>query len=405
MQELLTFTLMGSRYFRLFSIAAERSATDNLRMPLLPFQVMIKPVCGQCNLACAYCYYAGKPAELYPGEPRTAMSTDTLRETVRQYVAAKPDLADFCWQGGEPLLAGKEFFRQAVAFQQEFGRPGQAVGNALQTNGTLLDDEWCELFARYNFFLGLSLDGPADIHDVHRRDRAGQGSFAHAWQGLERLRKHRVEFNVLTTVHEVNVRRGKELYRFFVDRGLRYLQFIPIVEQQADGRPQPYSCRPEDYGRFLLEVFAEWMRDGVGVVSERFFDSILHTLVKGEAAVCWHMARCPKALIVEWNGDVYPCDHFVTRDLLMGNILSASLTQIAASPVFERFQKAKARPPAVCLDCEFSRFCKGGCPKHHRGTGRLDPQRVNYFCESYKVFFKQALPEFRTIARQIRKRQ
>jgi len=367
---------------------------------------MAKPVCGACNLNCEYCYYASKPAELYPGVQRFMMSDEVLERYTRQYLEAMPVQANFGWQGGEPLLAGKEFFRRAVDYQRQFGRDGQLVANAMQTNGTLLDDEWAEFFAEYRFLVGISLDGPPEWHDYYRRDHAGRGSFHRAWAGLELLRKHNVEFNVLVTLNAYNAPHAGDIYRYFVNRGVRWLQFIPILEKDAAGRPQPYSCTGEQFGRFMLEVFELWRDRHVGVVSERLIDSVLHTIVHGEAALCCNAQRCANAHVLEWNGDLYACDHFVQKRWLIGNILQTPLAELVRSPKLEEFARLKTDLPLVCRDCEFLPYCNAGCPKHHipdAATG--DPHRVNHFCEGYKLFFREALPELKRMAEALKRGQ
>ena len=371
-----------------------------------PFNIMAKPVCGVCNLNCEYCYYASKPAELYPGVQRFMMSDEVLERYTRQYLEAMPVQANFGWQGGEPLLAGKEFFRRAVDYQRQFGRDGQLVANAMQTNGTLLDDEWAEFFAEYRFLVGISLDGPPEWHDYYRRDHAGRGSFHRAWAGLELLRKHNVEFNVLVTLNAYNAPHAGDIYRYFVNRGVRWLQFIPILEKDAAGRPQPYSCTGEQFGRFMLEVFELWRDRHVGVVSERLIDSVLHTIVHGEAALCCNAQRCANAHVLEWNGDLYACDHFVQKRWLIGNILQTPLAELVRSPKLEEFARLKTDLPLVCRDCEFLPYCNAGCPKHHipdAATG--DPHRVNHFCEGYKLFFREALPELKRMAEALKRGQ
>ncbi len=374
--------------------------TDILR----PFYIMAKPVCGVCNLDCRYCYYTGKPRELYPGVERFLMSDRVLETYTRQYLQAMPVQANFGWQGGEPLLAGKALFRRAVELQRASGREGQVVANAMQTNGTLIDDEWAELFAEHKFLVGISLDGPAEWHDHFRRDRAGRGSFHRAWAGLELLRKHRAEYNVLVTLNAYNAPHAGDIYRYFVNRGVHWLQFIPILEKRPDGSPTDYSCTGEQFGRFMLDVFELWLDRHVGVVSERLIDSVLHTIVHGEASLCCNAARCANAHVLEWNGDLYACDHFVYREWLIGNILETPLIDLVRSPRLDEFAKLKTDLPAACRECEFLPYCNAGCPKHHipdAATG--DPGRVNHFCEGYKLFFRQALPELKRIAEDLRR--
>jgi len=370
---------------------------------LQPFHIMCKPVCGTCNLACRYCYYTMKPDELYPGVPRLRMSDAVLAGYVRQYLDAMPVRCEFGWQGGEPLLAGKDFFRKAVAFQKEFGRPGQVVSNGLQTNGTLLDDEWCEFLAENRFLVGVSLDGPAQVHDVNRVDHEGRPTWHRAWAGVERLKKHRVEFNVLVTINSANAPHAGNVYRYFVNRGIQYIQFIPILERRpGTDEPTDFSCTAEALGRWMLEVFEQWAARDVGRVSVRFIDDALHALVHRRASTCVHSERCAAAHIVEWNGDVYACDHFVYRQWRLGNLMETPLVEILKGPRLEEFAALKTDRPQACRECEYLRLCWAGCPKHHRPIG-TSPERVNHFCEGYRMFYASALPELERIAAHIRR--
>ena len=371
-----------------------------------PFSIMAKPVCGVCNLACRYCYYTSKPHELYPDvkESDLRMSEEVLESYTRQYMEAMPVRCEFGWQGGEPLLIGKDFFRKAIEFQKQYGREGQVVANALQTNGTLLDDEWCEFLAASKFLVGLSLDGPSQWHDSFRLDHAGNTSFHRAWDGLELLRKHNVEFNVLVTLNSANAPHAGDIYRYFANRGVQYVQFIPILELDENGRPTDFSCTDQQFGRFMLEVFNIWAKRDVGKVSERFIDSVLHSLIYGKSAMCCYSDRCANAHVLEWNGDLYACDHFVFQEWKIGNIMETPLAELVTSPKLDKFAAMKTGAPDACRDCEFFRLCYGGCPKHHRPIG-TDPGRVNHFCEGYKAFFHQALPELRRMAEYFRRGQ
>jgi uncharacterized protein len=374
--------------------------SDDLR----PFNIMAKPVCGVCNLDCQYCYYTSKPRELYPSVKQFMMPQEVLERYTQQYLAAMPVRCEFGWQGGEPLLAGKEFFRKAVELQKQHARPGQAITNALQTNGTLLDDEWCELLAENKFLVGISLDGPAQWHDFYRRDHAGKPTFHRAWAGLELLRRHRVEFNVLVTLNSVNAPHAGDIYRFFVNRGVQYLQFIPILERTADDRPTDYSCTSEQFGQFMLDVFEQWATRDVGKVSERFIDNVLHWLIFGRAAMCCYGDRCANAHVLEWNGDLYVCDHFVYRRWRIGNILNRPLEGLVRDLLLEDFAALKTPLPDACKECEFAPLCQGGCPKHHMPIG-TDLARVNYFCEGHKAFFRAAMPELRRMAEYIKREE
>lgn len=358
---------------------------------------MCKPVCGMCNLDCAYCYYTSKPRELYPDVEAFQMSDEVLESYTRQYLQAMPVQCDFGWQGGEPTLAGLDFFRKAVELQNRYKVEGQTVNNGLQTNGTLLTDEFCEFFAENNFLVGISLDGPAQWHDKFRYDHAGNPTFHRAWAGLELMRKHGVEFNVLVTLNSTNASHAGNIYRYFVNRGIKYLQFIPILERMPDGSPTPFSCTGEQFGRFMLDVFDIWANRDVGQVSERFIDSVIHTIIYGCASTCCTSRRCANAYVLEFNGDLYACDHFVYPEWRIGNIMDTPLVELLKDPKLEDFARLKTDLPAACHGCEFLNFCWGGCPKHHMPIGH-DSARVNYFCEGYKMFFRHALGDLTRIA-------
>jgi uncharacterized protein len=359
---------------------------------------MVKPVSGRCNLNCRYCYYLSKPAELYPSVEEPMMSPATLEAFTCQYLQAMPRRCEFAWQGGEPLLAGIEFFRAALNFQRGHRLDGQSISNALQTNGTLLDDAWCDLLAEHKFLVGISLDGPPAWHDRFRTDGAGRGSFHRAWGGLERLARRGVEFNVLATLNRANAPHGGGLYRYFVNRGARYLQFIPVLERQADGTIADFSITAQQYERFLLEVFEQWISRDVGSVSERFIDSVLHTLMFGRSAMCCFDRVCANAYVLEFNGDLYACDHFVYEPWRLGNIHDRPLADIlAGNPRLGQFEGLKADLPRHCRDCPHLEFCNAGCPKHHVPIG-ADPRRRNYFCRAYRGFFDRALPALRRLS-------
>ncbi len=364
---------------------------------LRPFNIMCKPVCGVCNLDCAYCYYTMKPRELYPDTRRFKMPDNVLETYTRQYMEAMPVHVDFGWQGGEPLLAGKAFFRRAFDLQRQYGKDGQEVANALQTNGTLLDDEWCEILAGAKALVGISMDGPPQWHDHFRRDRRGQASHHRVWRGVELLRKHGVEYNVLVTLNSVNAPHAGDIYRYFVNRGVQYVQFIPILERDRDGVIQPFSCTGEQFGQFYLDVFEQWAARDVGKVSERFLDNLLHTILFDKASMCCYSDRCANAHVLEFNGDLYACDHFVYPEWKIGNITDRPLAELVADPRLDEFAALKTDIPDTCRDCEFFEFCKAGCPKHHVPIG-TDADRVNWFCDGLKRFFREALPELRRIA-------
>jgi uncharacterized protein len=364
---------------------------------------MAKPVCGICNLDCQYCYYTMKPRELYPDVQKFLMTDEVLARYAEQYLAAMPLRCEFGWQGGEPLLAGKEFFRKAVGYQKEFGGAGQVVTNGLQTNGTLLDDEWCDFFRENQFLVGISLDGPAQVHDVFRRDGAGNPTWQRAWAGVELLAARGVEFNILVTLNSANAPHAGNIYRYFVNRGVRYLQFIQVLERKpGTDEPTEYSCSAEAFGRWMLDVFEQWAARDVGRVSVRFIDDALHAIIYNRASTCVHSERCAAAYVLEWNGDLYACDHFVYKEWRIGNIMETPLSDLVTSGRVEEFASMKTDLPAACRGCEYLSMCWSGCPKHHRPIG-TDPQRYNHFCEGYKMFFREAMPELRRIAEYIKR--
>ena len=271
------------------------------------------------------------------------------------------------------------------------------IGSTAQVNTWV--DGWAEFFAEYKFLVGISIDGPTEWHDHFRRDHAGNATSHRVWAGLDLLKKHNVEFNVLVTLNAYNAPHAGDIYRYFVNRGIYWMQFIPILELDDQGKPQPYSCSPEQFGQFMMDVFDLWRDRHVGIVSERLIDSLLHTIVHGQAALCCNAERCANAQVLEWNGDLYACDHYVYKEWLLGNIMETPLEELATSARLDEFAKLKTDLPDACRDCEFLPYCNAGCPKHHLPPAAGgDPKRVNHFCEGYKRFFREALPELQRIA-------
>jgi uncharacterized protein len=358
------------------------------------FHVMTKPRGAICNLDCAYCYFLSKE-KLYPNSD-FRMSDNLLQEYTRQYIEAQrvPDIT-FAWQGGEPTLMGLDFFRQAVAYQQQHRRPGMRITNALQTNGINLDDGWSAFFKANNFLIGISLDGPRELHDAYRVDKGGQPTFDRVMAGLRLLQKHGVEFNVLTTVHAANAAHGLTVYRFLCDEaGARYLQFIPIVERDNDTGFQegntvtPRSVSAEQYGQFLIESFDEWVRRDVGRVFVQMFDVALAAWVGDPPGLCIFEETCGGALALEHNGDVYSCDHFVEPKHFVGNIVDIPLSEIVVSDQQRQFGLAKCDTlPRYCRDCEVRFVCNGGCPKDRIIATPDGEPGLNYLCAGYKAFF------------------
>ena len=366
-----------------------------------PFNIMIKPVCSTCNLDCLYCYYKTKSRDLYGNKPELRMSDALLEELTIQYLRTMPQSCAFNWQGGEPLIAGLDFFRTAVKLQKKHALPGQLISNNIQTNGTLLTEEWCSFFKENNFLVGISIDGPATYHDKFRRDAGGKATFATAWSGLELLRKNNIEFNVLVTLNSANTSKGAEVYRFLVNRGVKYIQFIPIIERNPDGTIADFSCPPDDLEKCLVDIYSSWKEHDIGKVSVGYIDDLLHYLFYNRSPICCNSQKCANAYVVEWNGDLFACDHFVFKEWLIGNITTDPLERLLKSPVLEKFARLKTDLPEECRTCEYLQYCNGGCPKHHVPIG-TDPARVNYFCKAYKTFYAATLTELKHLAKTAR---
>ncbi|MCW2318381.1 uncharacterized protein M2322_003950 [Rhodoblastus acidophilus] len=360
--------------------------------------LMAKPTGAACNLACDYCFFLGK-AQLYPGSS-FRMSDEVLEAYVRQHLAQSGSEAVFLWQGGEPTLAGLDFYRRAVALQQRFRRPRQLVRNSLQTNGILLDDAWCAFLRRENFLVGISLDGPADRHDLYRRDKAGHGTFAKVFRAIERMAEHGVEFNILATVHAGNEAWPLEVYRFLRDEtGARFLQFIPVVERTETGEVSRRSVAPIAWGRFLIAIFDEWLRRDVGRVSVQIFEAALAAQLGAPSPVCAFAPTCGQALVLEHGGDVFMCDHFVDARHRLGNLLETPLADLAASGDLARFgQDKRDGLPAQCLACDVRFACQGECPKNRFVTSPQGGADLNYLCEGYRAFFRHVESPMRHLA-------
>jgi uncharacterized protein len=366
------------------------------------FSLLIKPAGADCNLRCAYCFYLPKGA-LYPRGSRHRMSDRVLQRLIATYMATAQPTYSFGWQGGEPTLMGVEFFRRVVRLQQACGRPGSVVANGLQTNGLLIDDELASLFAEYRFLLGVSLDGPEALHDLYRRTARGAGTYRRVLRGIELLRRHQVEFNVLVAVNAANVGRPRELYRFLVDNGVLYHQYIPILELDRRGDPLPFSVDPRGWGEFLCALYEQWYPDA-GRVSIRLFDALLSHLVDGVPAICTMGKDCRQYLLVEHNGDVYPCDFFVQPDLLLGNIMEREWPELLRSELYREFGARKSRWNDLCSACPYLELCAGDCPKHRFGEAG-DPSALSRLCAGWRLFFEATLPGFRRLARRIQRRR
>ncbi len=379
------------------------------------FQLMVKPVGPQCNLKCTYCFYLDKEKSLLKSQTRF-ISDATLEVFIREYIRIQDtDEVVFVWQGGEPTIAGLDLFKRAVELQLMYA-DGKRILNSLQTNGTLLDDEWGSFLARHHFLVGLSLDGPADIHNRFRVDTLGNPTFDRVMLGLDLLRKHDIEFNILACVAHETAKRPLEVYRFFKEQGVEFIQFIPIVERTYDmdpsgpglrlapphthgerwvegssGEVTSWSVIPEAYGDFLIEVFKEWVKEDVGEVIVMNFEWALNAWFLGTSPVCQFARECGRSLVLEWNGDIYSCDHYVFPEYRLGNIMEDDLATILTGPKQTSFGHDKeTRLPKQCRECEVLFACRGGCPKNRFAISHQGETGLNYLCAGHRKFFSYA---------------
>ena len=371
--------------------------------------VVAKPIGPACNLNCQYCFYLEKQA-LFPAGEQTRMSDKVLSAFIAGYISSQPaPVVEFVWQGGEPTLLGIDFFKRVVALQKPFAK-GRTITNSLQTNGTLLDDDWCRFLKRHNFMVGISLDGPEEIHDRYRKDRKGRGTFERAMRGLKLLQKHRVETNVLACVAHDTAAKPFDVYRFLREAGVEFIQFTPIVERMPDARnselglrlaspasldrPEmqtevtPWSVEPEAYGDFLIGVFEEWVRRDVGKVFVMNFEWTLNAWIGNPSPVCVHARQCGRSLVIEHNGDVYACDHCVYPQYRLGNILAGAFPAMVEKSLKSGFGISKETAlPRWCRECDVLAACQGGCPKHRFAGTCYDEPGLHYLCGGYKKFF------------------
>ncbi len=346
---------------------------------LEPFQLLIKPVSGRCNQKCSYCFYRDVPDRVYGNATAPTMSDDLLSTLLESYLSLGLESNIFTWQGGEPTLAGLDFYKSVVAGQHRYGQKGQVIGNALQTNGSLIDEDWAEFLSHNRFLVGLSIDGPEAIHDAAR----GDGTWRKAMHAAELLREHNVALNTLTVVHRGNADHAQEIYSFLRRHGFTHLQFIPAVDRERNGTGLlQHSVTPEQYGSFLCSLFDAWRNRGdVGTVALRLFEAVIENALQRESvSLCSLSPTCGRYLVVEHNGDVFPCDFFVNREQQPGNI-----TENTWSELLDRrraFEEMKADYSDTCASCEWLGLCHGGCPKNRIGGKRTR------LCVGYQQFFE-----------------
>jgi uncharacterized protein len=390
-----------------------------MRETAVCFHLMAKPAGPRCNLRCTYCFYLEKE-RFFPEKTSFRMTDEVLEACTRQYIQANdaPEVI-FSWQGGEPTLMGLDFYRKAVSFQKKYAA-GKNIGNTLQTNGVLLDDEWGRFLAREKFLVGLSLDGPEEIHDPCRRGPHGAPTFALAMRALDVLKKRKVEFNILACINRKSAQKPQEVYRFFRRQGVTFVQFIPVVERMADhdgaalagpdaaenAAPTPWSVDPDGYGDFLCGVFDEWVRQDVGRIFVMNFEWTLAAWAGAPQTACTFAARCGRALIVEHNGDVYSCDHFMYPEYRLGNVLTDDLRAMVESEKQRAFGAGKETSlPAACKNCDMLFACRGGCLKHRFGSSAAGEPGLNYLCAGTKKFLRHTAGPMKAMVGLLRNRR
>ena len=381
---------------------------DNIANPFAkPLYVMLKPAGAHCNLACKYCYYLEKN-KLYPTAQRHLMSDEMLEQFTREYIEAQTmNQVLFTWHGGEPLLRSIDFYRKALSLQQKYAG-GRHIDNVIQTNGTLLTDEWCEFFAQNHWLVGISIDGPQPDHDHYRLTAAGKPSWKKVMQGVKLLKKHGVEWNAMAVVNAYNANHPLEFYRFFKENGCQFLQFTPIVERltrHEDGRTlasladkdeiplSEASVTPEQWGYFLCAIFDEWIRKDVGKIFVEIFDCTLANWMGVSPGICAYSKECGHAGVMEHNGDVYSCDHFVFPEYKLGNIRDHSLIDMLYGEQQQEFSRLKhSSLPRQCKECDMEFACHGECPKNRFMKGKYGDSGLNYLCPGYYHYYQHVAP-------------
>jgi uncharacterized protein len=381
---------------------------DNIANPFAkPLYVMLKPAGAHCNLACKYCYYLEKN-KLYPTAQRHLMSDEMLEQFTREYIEAQTmNQVLFTWHGGEPLLRSIDFYRKALSLQQKYAG-GRRIDNVIQTNGTLLTDEWCEFFAQNHWLVGISIDGPQPDHDHYRLTAAGKPSWKKVMQGIKLLKKHGVEWNAMAVVNAYNVNHPLEFYRFFKENGCQFLQFTPIVERltrHEDGRTlasladkdeislSEASVAPEQWGYFLCAIFDEWVRKDVGKIFVEIFDCTLANWMGISPGICAYSKECGHAGVMEHNGDVYSCDHFVFPEYKLGNIRDHSLIDMLYGEQQQEFSRLKhSSLPRQCKECDMEFACHGECPKNRFMKDKYGDSGLNYLCPGYYHYYQHVAP-------------
>lgn len=368
---------------------------------------MVFPNGPICNLACKYCYYLDKIEYYDENNNNFKMDYDLLENFTKQYIEAQPGpMVNFGWQGGEPTIRGLDFFKKAVQLQKKYLPAGWECQNSFQTNAVLLDDQWCQFFSDNNFLIGVSIDGPEWVHDKYRKNKDNGPTHKRVINGIRLLQKYNVDFNILCVVNDLNSKYPVEVYNFFKEIGVDFIQFIPIVETNDKGVIGEHSVTAEDYGKFLISIFNQWIQNDYGKIYVQIFEEVVRVWAGYNAGLCVFSKTCGDAEVMEHNGDVYSCDHFVYPEYKLGNIKDTSLLDLVSLEKQKQFGKDKAETlPQQCIDCQVNFICHGGCPKNRVIKTENGEEGLNYLCTGYKQFFKYIDPFMKEAVNRIKKRQ
>jgi uncharacterized protein len=365
-----------------------------------PFSLLIKPASAACNIRCEYCFYIDHLNYIKEGD-KPSMSYETLEKLISSYMKLPLPDYNFGWQGGEPTIMGLDFFKKAIKLQKKYAPAGSRISNGLQTNATLIDKPMAEFFAEHNFLLGVSLDGPNDIHNKFRLTMDGKPTHSRVMQGINYLRNAKAEFNILCLVNSENVDKPKELYKYYKEKEFNFLQFIPCVECDENGEFTHYSITGKQWGEFLCEIFDIWYRKDTRKISIRHFDSVLNYLVMGQYTECTMDKDCRQYFVVEYDGGIYPCDFFVEKELQLGSVNTSSWEESLTNPLYEKFGEKKGEWNSKCSSCVWLKICHGDCPKMRGADAR--PDMLSTLCEGWQMFYSHTMERFEKLALEIKR--
>ncbi|MFX1389188.1 MAG: anaerobic sulfatase maturase [Promethearchaeota archaeon] len=367
-----------------------------------PFSLLIKPASADCNLRCKYCFYID---HLETNKDKPRMSNKVLETLISSYMKTDQNKNyAFGWQGGEPMIMGLKFYQKAIELQKRYAPPGAIISNGLQTNGTLITNDFAQFFGEYKFLLGVSLDGPAYIHDYYRKTIGYKETHHLVMKGIEKLKQNNVEFNILILVNNQNVKKANEIYQYLKEHGFYYHQYIPCVEFDENNNPKPFSITGKEWGIFLCDLFDQWKKEDINRISIRLFDSILEYLIYGRYNVCCMGKDCRQYFVVEYDGCIYPCDFFVRKDLLLGNILEDSWDDLFESPTYQKFGRKKSIWHSECNSCSYLNLCHGDCQKFRIGNLDLS-KNLSVLCKGWKIFYTHALAQLKIISDQVKNKE